>query len=334
MDRLLEKLKNCSKINNFNINILTQENAFDNFVKIYDENWEQLEEKELPYEIITQLMDAYMMLPERPDLAFLFTWEAINNSYNTLSYKDTSIHRLMDKKGMELLCEKVSDNWNFFAQYMGSYIENIPIKVFRFVASYILKGLVIENINPDDKFVSSSYISFKKSYTDLFEAIRDSYGEKYKELFTAEMNQSGKYDVVKKSNLIISDKVISDKEISNKSRKIVGNLALKLSELIKVGRTNFSKTDGNNVTFNLNEASRFKFIIIMILYATRCSNFHGNVASRLNSNYANKETYYEYRFIFLMAHTILGIALYINGYLSEKSLNDIKTNETIGAENV
>lgn len=45
---------------------------------IYEPNWDVNPDSAL-YEIVTQLMDCYYCLPERPDLATLFCWQAISN---------------------------------------------------------------------------------------------------------------------------------------------------------------------------------------------------------------------------------------------------------------
>lgn len=172
--------------------------------------------------------------------------------------------------------------------------------------------------------MSSSFVSFKKSHRDFFDKIESACGRKYSDLFTVAANKSGKYDVVLKSNLSMSNK-----EAAGTSRKIIGNLAYKIGELLKTGHTEFTAADGSLKTVDFTEDERFKFIVVKILYAMRCSNFHGNVASRLNSDYANKETYKEFKFIFLLTHTILAAALYMNGYISNDVLNEIKENENL-----
>ena len=66
-----------------------------------------------------------------------------------------------------------------------------------------------------------------------------------------------------------------------------------------------------------------------ILYASRCNNFHGNVAARMNSINANKDTFKMYTDMFLTEYIILAIHLNSQGALSDVVLNKVKKNANL-----
>lgn len=68
---------------------------------------------------------------------------------------------------------------------------------------------------------------------------------------------------------------------------------------------------------------------ICILYASRCNNFHGNVAARMNSINANKDTFKMYTDMFLTEYIILAIHLNSQGALSDVVLNKVKKNANL-----
>ena len=63
------------------------------------------------------------------------------------------------------------------------------------------------------------------------------------------------------------------------------------------------------------------FVLFGALYASRCNNFHGNVAARMNSINANKDTFKMYTDMFLTEYIILAIHLNSQGALSDMVLN-------------
>lgn len=69
--------------------------------------------------------------------------------------------------------------------------------------------------------------------------------------------------------------------------------------------------------------------ITVILYASRCNNFHGNVAARMNSINANKDTFKMYTDMFLAEYIILAIHLNSQGALSDVVLNKVKKNANL-----
>ena len=66
-----------------------------------------------------------------------------------------------------------------------------------------------------------------------------------------------------------------------------------------------------------------------VLYASRCNNFHGNVAARMNSINANKDTFKMYTDMFLTEYIILAIHLNSQGALSDMVLNKVKENANL-----
>lgn len=63
--------------------------------------------------------------------------------------------------------------------------------------------------------------------------------------------------------------------------------------------------------------------------ASRCNNFHGNVAARMNSINANKDTFKMYTDMFLTEYIILAIHLNSQGALSDMVLNKVKENANL-----
>lgn len=66
-----------------------------------------------------------------------------------------------------------------------------------------------------------------------------------------------------------------------------------------------------------------------IMDASRCNNFHGNVAARMNSINANKDTFKMYTDMFLTEYIILAIHLNSQGALSDVVLNKVKKNANL-----
>ena len=64
-------------------------------------------------------------------------------------------------------------------------------------------------------------------------------------------------------------------------------------------------------------------------YTSRCNNFHGNVAARMNSINANKDTFKMYTDMFLTEYIILAIHLNSQGALSDMVLNKVKENANL-----
>lgn len=288
-------------------------NILKNLKYIYEPNW-NIQPESAPYEIITQLIDCYYCLPERPDLAALFCWQAINHSYNQYLLSDPSAQRLQDTKGITELISHISNNFSKYEPYLKPYYMNITDKTYRYVASYILKGYAIEKSGFSEKYISSSYITFKKKFPSLFDTISNSYGYVYHSITTAVLTGN-------KVSLNICD--------SAKSKNIIRSFSSKLRELIENGTTQIDEKHPVPMrqTINFTDKDKVTFLLFSILYASRCNNFHGNVASRLNSIYANKESFVMYTNIFLLEYIILAIALNEQKILSDSTLLKLQANE-------
>ena len=81
--------------------------------------------------------------------------------------------------------------------------------------------------------------------------------------------------------------------------------------------------------FQFTDQDKIYFILFGILYASRCNNFHGNVAARMNSINADKETFKMYTDIFLLEYTILAMHMNYLGQLSDEVLEKIKKNSDL-----
>ena len=91
MDDILKLAKDYSKKRHLDLLPCGNNNILENLDYIYDENWEN-QGVPYPYEILTYLFDSYYVLPERPDLAALFCWQAINHSYYVQQLGDNNGH--------------------------------------------------------------------------------------------------------------------------------------------------------------------------------------------------------------------------------------------------
>ena len=67
----------------------------------------------------------------------------------------------------------------------------------------------------------------------------------------------------------------------------------------------------------------------LLPHASRCNNFHGNVAARMNSINANKDTFKMYTDMFLTEYIILAIHLNSQGALPDMVLNKVKENANL-----
>ena len=102
MDDILKLAKDYSKERHLDLLPRCNNNILDKLDYIYDENWEN-QGVPYPYEILTYLFDSYYVLPERPDLAALFCWQAINHSYYVQQLSDNNVGFCQDTKGIELI---------------------------------------------------------------------------------------------------------------------------------------------------------------------------------------------------------------------------------------
>ena len=280
---------------------------------IYNPSWDTNSDN-APYEILTQIMDCYYCLPERPDLATLFCWQAINHSYNEYSLSDSAIiDMLKDSEGIDRLIKKIENNFSVYKGYLVPYIKALPDKAYRFVASYILKGYVIDRNNMGLKYANQSYKQFKKRHVDLYDVIARTYGD----------------ILFKNSTPTCTHNHLHLHADQNQNRRLTYSLASNLRKLVEEGSAEFEMHDGSKEEITFTDIQSLGFVIRFILYASRCSNFHGNVASRLNSDNAREKTFEMYTNMFLLEYMLLAISLHIQGYLTDECLNNLKSNEDL-----
>ena len=72
-----------------------------------------------------------------------------------------------------------------------------------------------------------------------------------------------------------------------------------------------------------------KGVVVIDFFANWCNNFHGNVAARMNSINANKDTFKMYTDMFLTEYIVLAIHLNSQGALSDVVLNKVKKNANL-----
>ena len=94
-----------------------------------------------------------------------------------------------------------------------------------------------------------------------------------------------------------------------KSRAITHSFGTKLKALMlgEEVEITFCDVQGTKKTYKFTEVEKMSFVLFGILYASRCNNFHGNVAARMNSINANKDTFKMYTDMFLTEYIILAI---------------------------
>ncbi|MGM9927805.1 MAG: hypothetical protein ACI4E3_02655 [Candidatus Fimousia sp.] len=316
MNDILRLTKNYSKGKHIELLPLKKNNILNSLVFLYDEKWEGQGDK-YPYEILTYLLDCYYVLPERPDLASLFCWQAINHSYYNELLGDLS-RRCSDTSGIKKLCENLLNSKNKYSPMLQLYLNRLPIKVFHYVASYMLKGYVIDKADIDRRYRASSFDSVKKNIPVIEEILEQSYGEAFYQITSPIIvNNSAKLNIESRNQ--------------NKSRQIIHSFALKLKELLLRRETYITFYNHPNTIkrFTFTDQDGIYFVLFGILYASRCNNFHGNVAARMNSVNADRETFKMYMDVFLTEYMILAMHMNSQGSLSDEVLDRIKYNANL-----
>lgn len=315
MDDILKLAKEYSKSYHLNLLPCKNNNILDNLKFLYDKNWER-QGASYPYEILTYLVDSYYVLPQRPDLAALFCWQAINHSYYIQQLGDNSVGFCQDTKGIELVRNTILASWNNkYKAILEPFLKRLPIKTFRYVASYLLKGYAMEHSGMAEKYRVSSYKSLKRKIQMLSTILDNAYGKAYCHISNPTLIRN----VV---NLGIKD---TDK---GKSRAITHSFGTKLRALMigEEAEITYCDAQGTKHRFKFTDEERLSFVLFGILYASRCNNFHGNVAARMNSINANEDTFKMYTDIFLTEYIILAIHMNSQGELSDAALDKVKEN--------
>ena len=313
MENLLNLAKSYDK--NMHIHLLpnVDSDIISNMNFIYDIRWENGDIK-TPYYILTYLIDCYYCLPQRPDLATLFGWQAINNGYNEWLIDDVTKKRLVDTEGITRLITEIYNNYEKYKPLLKDYFSKIPLKSFRYIASYLLKGYVITEKGYDDKYLSGAYKGLIKRIPILKTILSNSYGT---------------------ALLRISSPSVIDHEIrinanTSESRKITHSFSLKLFQLFHDYTININSWNvGEKKEYNITDIEELTIVIFGLLYASRCNNFHGNVASRLNSINADEKTFNMYTDIFLVEYMIIALILNMKGILSDDVLKNVHKNHLL-----
>ena len=96
----------------------------------------------------------------------------------------------------------------------------------------------------------------------------------------------------------------ADKE---KSRRIIRSLRTPLLILILLEETEitFHDEEKTKQKYRFTDEERLSFVLFGILYASRCNNFHGNVAARMNSCNANIDRLKIYTDLFWSSNHLL-----------------------------
>ena len=318
MDDILRLAKNYSKQCYLNLLPCGDNNILENLNFLYDENWEN-QGASYPYEVLTYLFDSYYVLPQRPDLAALFCWQAINHSYYVQQLSDNSVGFCLDTRGVEFVRGAILSNWNNkYKAVLEPFLERLPDKTFHYVASYMLKGYAMEKNGIAEKYRASSYKSLKSKISLLSEILDNAYGKSYCQI----------------SNPTLIG-IAVDLGIANankgKSRAITHSFGIKLRALMlgEEAEITFCDAQGTKKKYKFTDEERLSFVLFGILYASRCNNFHGNVAARMNSINANRDTFRMYTDMFLTEYIILAIHMNSQGELSDAALGEVGKNTNL-----
>ena len=173
----------------------------------------------------------------------------------------------------------------------------------------------MENNNIPEKFRASSSNSLKQRIPMLLDIISHSYGKAYCQI-------ANPVQINGEVNLGI------DPENKEKSRNIIHSFGEKLKKLLlgEQIEVTFCDPEKTKQQYVFDEQNKLTFILFGIIYASRCNNFHGNVAARMNSINANVDTFKMYTDIFLLEYIILAIHMNSRGEVSDAVLDMAKDN--------
>lgn len=166
-----------------------------------------------------------------------------------------------------------------------------------------------------EKYRATSYKSLKRKISLLSDVLDNAYGKSYCQI---------------SNPTLVNNEVdfgITDAN-KGKSRAITHSFGMKLRALMlgEEVEITFCDVQVTKKKYKFADVERLSFVLFGILYASRCNNFHGNVAARMNSINANKDTFKMYTDMFLTEYIILAIHLNSQGALSDAVLNKVKEN--------
>lgn len=285
---------------------------------MYTSRWDN--EENIPYVLKTHLLDSYYCLPERPDMAFTFLWKCVNNIYSKYQRKTsdskTKAHT-SDAALLENIGKKISQHLNDTIEFdsknklikdlIKQYMGNIPMKLLKFMANYILKSYVIEKKLDDRRYLYSSFETFRSKFPEICNAITETYGNSYLEICEPEID-NGEVDL----------KI--QKENSEKGKNIIRSLSEKLKELINDLEVEISNEDKSYKIKIKTDEEYIKFILFNILYAIRNNTIHGEIASRLNSTHVNNKSFRSSKYLYLLGYMFLSLRLYVSNELKLEDL--------------
>ena len=231
-------------------------------------------------------------------------------------------------KGDEYQIMMVSTNYTIASDEINDQIDKVDAIAKKYDAKSMVIGEapctkdLITITDKDFKTVSArslvqgaSYKSLKGKISLLSEILDNAYGKSYCQISNPTLI----------GNTV--DLGISDAN-KGKSRAITHSFGIKLRALMlgEEAEITFCDAQGTKKKYKFTDEERLSFVLFGILYASRCNNFHGNVAARMNSINANRDTFRMYTDMFLTEYIILAIHMNSQGTLSNKALNEVGKN--------
>lgn len=263
-----------------------------------------------PKKISSHVIDSYAQLPERPDLAFMFLWMAINAAYHQLAIRESfaaNRERITDDYGLDCMLANIVSQFNRPIGVAGSFkvleahldvlLKRIPEKITAMMATTWLRSIAAENHKCSSRYTSRSYEALRKNFPTFSSAIEVSYGSAYADLCNPVIDIS-----TRELSYAISDDI--------KAKAIIRSFSKKIGELLADGTVNLQhRATKSNITLVMSMEDRLKILIRNGLYASRNNIAHGKVSSRLNSETANRDSYYANIYLYVSGYIILSILL-------------------------
>lgn len=149
--------------------------------------------------------------------------------------------------------EDILSNKAKYDPILQQFIVKLPIKVFHYVASYMLKGYIMDRANIDRRYRASSYDTIKRYIPVIRDIIEKSYGEALRNI----------------SNPSIMNNKISLNIIDGaKSRQIIHSFALKLKELLIRKETEITFYEAGDKRSISSLQTKIKYILFCLVFYT------------------------------------------------------------------
>ena len=263
-----------------------------------------------PKKIASHLIDSYYQLPERPDMAFIFLWMAINAAYQETAIRHSfaiNKERISDDYGLDCALSALVSRFKNVIGVDGSFktleghledlLKKTPQKILAMMATSWLRSIAAEHFQCSGRYTSRSYEALRKKFPALASAIENSYGLAYSELCRPFIDIE-----TKEINYSIFD--------NSKAKSIIRSLSKKLGELLSDGAMSLQlRASKGTVLIKFSMEDRVRVLLRNGLYASRNNIAHGKVSSRLNSETANRESYSANIFIYISGYIFLSILL-------------------------